>query len=215
MTHQSTPSLANPQARAVTEDALLESGRSLSWLGWVLTRPADAAADADADDAAAADADAADADDDDADDADDAAAADDDADADDAADDADDAAADDAAADDAARRNINRILRGAEMREGLVLLQLPGRYWAVTRIGWARRVEGDEWELLGARTIVRTGQAEPLDKLASRGIGTTHRLNDASEAPELFHRLLVRRCLVANEKAWAKNCPRPADWGTR
>jgi hypothetical protein len=26
---------ADPQARAVTEDALLESGRSLSWLGWV------------------------------------------------------------------------------------------------------------------------------------------------------------------------------------
>lgn len=98
------------------------------------------------------------------------------------------------------------------MREGLVLVVLPGRYWSVTRVGWARRVAGDEWELLSAVTVTRTGAPVALDALASGGLPPTHTATKPSEASELLHRLTVRRVFVANEMAWAAHCPRPKEW---
>ena len=84
------------------------------------------------------------------------------------------------------------------------MIQGPGRYWGVTRVGWAKRVEGDEWELLGATTVVRTGNPRSLDSLASEGPKKDHRCEPPAIAPELLHRFSPRRVLVANEKAWAK-----------
>jgi hypothetical protein len=98
------------------------------------------------------------------------------------------------------------------MREGLVLVQLPGRYWSVTRVGWAKRVSGDEWELQGAVTVVRTGSPLTLDMLASKGPDQNHRTTEPAASPELLHRLTVRRVFVANIEAWKKVCPRPKGW---
>jgi hypothetical protein len=100
------------------------------------------------------------------------------------------------------------------MRNGLKIIQVPGRYggWAVTRVGWMRRVNGDEWEMIGARTIVRTGSPRTLDSLAAKGPANDHRLSDASEMPEEIHRLLIRRSLPASEKTWIAHCPRPPGW---
>lgn len=101
------------------------------------------------------------------------------------------------------------------MRNGLKIIQVPGGYgyWAVTRIGWLRRVSGDEWVLLpGARSIIRTQGARNLDSLASDGPKKDHTLSDASVGPEEVHRLIIRRALPADEKTWAKLCPRPDGW---
>jgi hypothetical protein len=102
------------------------------------------------------------------------------------------------------------------MREGLKLIQLPGRYgYSVTRIGWLRRVSGDEFELLGGRTIARTsGQysLQGVSKLAAEGMKQGYEITEADELPEEIHRLVIRRALVASEKAWAKHCPKPKGW---
>lgn len=100
------------------------------------------------------------------------------------------------------------------MKDGFKLLQLPGRYgYSVTKVGWMRRVGGDEWELMpGARTVVRTGNRVPIDQLASGGLDSNHRATEPSKLGEDLHRLVIRRSLRADEKAWSKLCPKPKDW---
>lgn len=106
------------------------------------------------------------------------------------------------------------------MREGLKVIQVTGAYYgyAVTRVGWLRRVDGDEYELLpGAVTVMRTGQRNlaGIDSLASEGPGKRYQCSEPAKAPEEIHRLLVRRSVPANEKAWAAVCPKPKDWVER
>lgn len=100
------------------------------------------------------------------------------------------------------------------MRDGIKIIQLPGRYgYSVTRVGWLRRVSGDEWVLLaGAISLGRTSGERTVDELASDGPGKDHKLWPPSKGAEEIHRLVIRRSLVADEKAWAKHCPRPKDW---
>lgn len=172
---------SEPVARAVLGDWLEEQGRG--GLGW-LKRVAELNADA----AAAADAAA------------DAAAAD--------AADAADAAAD---ADAEAISNTRRYWRVEDMREGLLLIQVPGRYWGVTRVGWARRVEGDEWEWRGV-TVVRTGAVRTLASLAFEGPMEDHDVTPMDETTELLHRFSPRRVLLANPEVWGKPCPKPEGW---
>jgi hypothetical protein len=106
------------------------------------------------------------------------------------------------------------LIKEPDMRNGLKIIQVPGMYanLAVTRIGWLRRVSGDEWELIGASTIVRTGSPRSLDSLAAHGPKDDRRLTASAEAPEEIHRLVIRRSLPADVKAWAADCPRPDGW---
>ena len=100
------------------------------------------------------------------------------------------------------------------MREGLAVVQVTGAYYgyAVTRVGWLRRVAGDEYELHGAVTATRTGRApEGLDDLAA-GKMERYELSQRATQPEMIHRLLMRRALAADERAWAKVCPKPEGW---
>jgi len=212
---------SEPDVRAVIEDIDQDHGRQSMRIGlalWIIHAAAD-----DADDAAAADAaDAADdaAADDAAADAD--AAADDDVDAADdadvdAADDADVAdvdAADDAdVADDRSPLLTKMLLEEPDMRNGLKLIQVPGRYgYSVTRVGWMRRVSGDEFELVNARTVTRTGDLRSLASLAQDGPKRDHRLSDMDEGVEEVHRLVIRRSRPASEASWLKHCPKPDDW---
>jgi hypothetical protein len=101
------------------------------------------------------------------------------------------------------------------MSPGLKIFQVAGSYYGygVTRVGWLRRVSGDEWEVLpGARTILRTGVPRPLDSLASDGPKKDHSLSDPSKGIEEIHRLTIRRSMPADLKAWAKHCPTPKGW---
>lgn len=100
------------------------------------------------------------------------------------------------------------------MKNGLKIIQLPGRYgYSVTRVGWLRRVAGDEWELLaGSRSIIRKSGTRNIDALASDGPGKDHALTPPSKGPEEVHRLVIRRALPASEEAWANDCPIPPNW---
>jgi len=101
------------------------------------------------------------------------------------------------------------------MREGLNIIVSPGGYSPYVRIAWCRRVEGDEWIMIGARIIRRFGRNQQLVNLAAKGpvVGkatseNTDLLDAATEASPI-HRLHAIRCEPANEKAWARACPKP------
>jgi len=116
---------------------------------------------------------------------------------------------------DAADAAITNLLTGAiDMTNGLKIIQVPGRWgYSVARVGWLRRVSGDEYVLLpGARTIMRTGTPRTIDSLASDGPGNDHILTAPSKATEEVHRLVIRRSVRADEQTWAAHCPRPEDW---
>ncbi len=102
-----------------------------------------------------------------------------------------------------------------DVREGLTIVTLPsGGSYPYVLVGWLRRVQGDEYELAGARCIKRFGQDQALASLAENGpwkpttsAGT--KLLDAATQPELVHRLHIGRAIPCNKKAWAKWCPKP------
>ena len=101
------------------------------------------------------------------------------------------------------------------MREGLMLVKLPG-YYGPTKICWMVRKRGDEWEILpGSRLVTRTDGQRLLEELAADGPREDHRVWPASKLGEPIHRLVPWRMLYADEKAWAKDCPRPDGWVER
>jgi len=104
------------------------------------------------------------------------------------------------------------------MKTGLTILVSQGSYYALIRIGRLRRVEGDEWELVGARVMVRaTGWRTAdgyvaLSEAAAQGPGKAWTLLPASVEPEPVWRGHMLRPIVADAQAWAKECPTPEGW---
>lgn len=99
------------------------------------------------------------------------------------------------------------------MREGLMLVQVPGRYgYSVTRVGWFKRVQGDEWELLaGSVSTRRTSGTRNLDELAADGPMSDHFVSKPFKSVEPVHRLVLRRALYANVEAWPM-VKKPKGW---
>ena len=134
----------------------------------------------------------------------------------DAADDDDD----DADADDDEKQTVrskrfqnitNNLCGDLDMRNGLYLLRLPGRYYLVTRIGYVQRVGGDEYMLMpGARTVRKTSGERNLDDLAADGPKKDHKLSNPSRMGEPIHRLIVKRCFEANHEAWDEHIKAPS-----
>jgi len=98
-----------------------------------------------------------------------------------------------------------------DMRNGLKIFSLPGGYYPFVLVGWLRRVEGDEYEVLGGRVIRRFGQSQALSSLAQKGPAKDTELLAASPT-ETVHRLLIGRCIPCEPSAWAKECPKPKEW---
>lgn len=119
-------------------------------------------------------------------------------------------AADADAADDADFSSM--LAKEIEMREGLVLLKLPG-YYGPVRVGWLRRLEGDNYELLpGSVLVVRTSGNRKLAEIAAAGPKSDHRCEDRAETSMDVNEFRVWQCWQANEKAWAAECPHPTGW---
>lgn len=196
---------SDPDVRTVLEDYEMEHGLRSTRLGIAIAAADVLGGDGDDDDAAEATA---------GDDVDDATAGDDvDADDADVGASADVAIADRGGGDREVERSAVPWDKELDLRNGLKIIQLRGRYgWAVTILGWLRRDSGDEWEIVNARTVRRTDGARTLASLAHRGPGDDHILSEQSEVIEETNRLLILRCLRANEAVWGPLCPRPADW---
>ena len=131
------------------------------------------------------------------------------------------AAADAASAADAATKHtpkqaalIHKFLTEEQpMREGLVMVQVPGRYgYGVTLIGFARHVRGFEYEMgAGHVSVVRTSGRRTLGELASEGPREDHSLTVSKTAEDL-HEFRVRRVRAVDLKAWAKHVKKPNGW---
>lgn len=98
------------------------------------------------------------------------------------------------------------------MKNGLRIVSIPGGYYPYVLVGWLRRLQGDDWEISGARVIRRFGARQSLAGLASKGPARDTQLLEASAQPEDLHRLLINRSIRCDEAAWAKECPRPEGW---
>jgi hypothetical protein len=103
--------------------------------------------------------------------------------------------------------------KGQPVNHGLYIVSVPsGGYYPYTIVGWVRRVEGDEWEAVGARIIRRYGPSVSLTTLAEKGPQEGTELLPASHLPRPVHRLHMGLPLKCDVKAWAKDCPKPKGW---
>ena len=99
------------------------------------------------------------------------------------------------------------------MREGLSMVQVPGRYgYSVTLVGYVRHVKLFEYELgAGHVSVVRTIGRRTLGELAADGPKSDHSLT-LSKTSEDLHEFRVRRVKAVNAKAWGEFVKRPEDW---
>lgn len=123
------------------------------------------------------------------------------------------AATTDAAATTAATAAFSKQLKECDqMREGLMLLKLPG-YYGPVRVGWLKRISGDNYELLpGSVLLVRTKGTRKLAELAAKGPLDDHKCEDRAETSLDVNEFRVWQPWQCNEEAWKEHCPRPKDW---
>lgn len=104
------------------------------------------------------------------------------------------------------------------MRDGLKVLQFPGRYnYQATFVGWVRRVGPEHYELSGFRPVFLTGEWawDGLMRLAAEGPSSRYGLKPAAP-PSVVREFIegeARNVHTCDEAAWAKECPKPKGWG--
>ena len=98
------------------------------------------------------------------------------------------------------------------MRNGLYLITTPsGGSVAVLRVGWLRRVEGDEYELVNARTPLRGEYTTTFDQ-AQNIPPKNWKWTEPLVRPLQLHRFQIRAPVELDEKGYAKLFPRPEGW---
>ena len=94
------------------------------------------------------------------------------------------------------------------MRNGLYLLTTPsGGSVAVLRVGWLRRVEGDEYELVGARTPLRGEYTVTFDQ-AQDAPPPSWKWTEPLKRPLQLHRFQIRAPVELDPAGYAKLFPR-------
>lgn len=99
------------------------------------------------------------------------------------------------------------ISQEKNLKPGVKIVVLGGGTYSYVLVGLLRQVDGDEWEIAGARCIRRFGSNAALADLAATGPKGDTKLLEESKQPEEIHRLLVRRAIPCDEAAWAKHLP--------
>ena len=95
------------------------------------------------------------------------------------------------------------------MKPGLYLFATPSGGRAVLRVGWIRRVEGDEYEVVSQRTPKRSEYTTMPSEAAAKGPPSAWKFTDPHPLPCPLTRYHIHHPWPCNEKAWAKVCPRP------
>lgn len=95
------------------------------------------------------------------------------------------------------------------MREGLNVVISRGTSYNWVRIAWCRR-NGDDWDLYNARVIKYQGAKSSWASLAVGGPASDTKLLDTADE-SVWHPHILRP-IKANEKKWAKECPKPEGW---
>ena len=99
------------------------------------------------------------------------------------------------------------------MRNGLYLVTTPsGGSVAVLRVGWLRRVEGDEFILVGARTPLRGDYSVTFDQ-AQEAPPKSWKWTEPLKRPLQLHRFQIRAPVELDAAGYAKLFPRP-EWAS-
>lgn len=110
------------------------------------------------------------------------------------------------------------------MQQSLMIYQLPGgRYGRLlTRVGWFKHLDGDNWVVVDSRIVVRKRQDrfrwDGLDRLADNGPEKEgYKLYDPMIEPQPLHVLWLIGPRVCRLKGtdWLEACPKPNGWGAR
>ena len=97
------------------------------------------------------------------------------------------------------------------MREGLKLIKLPG-YYGPVRVGWLRRIDGDNYELLaGSVLVIRTNGSRALAELAADGPLKDHKLTDKAGTAHDVNEFRVWQAIDCGD-AWREFVPQPKEW---
>ena len=95
------------------------------------------------------------------------------------------------------------------MRAGLFLITTPSSdSVAVLRAGWVRRVEGDEYEMVGARTPMRNGHSMMFCD-AQEAPPPSWRWAEPLKRSIPLHRFQIRAPVELNPEGYAALFPRP------
>ena len=82
----------------------------------------------------------------------------------------------------------------------------------VLRIGWIRRIEGDEYEALHMVTPKRNSYEKMLSDAAIDGPPTGWTYTRPLPRPSPLNRFHILGAVSLDPKQWAKVCPRPEGW---
>ena len=99
------------------------------------------------------------------------------------------------------------------MRNGFYLWAQPSGGVVVLRLGWIRRIGGDEYEALHLVTPKRGGDYETmLADVAIDGPPKKWAFTRALPRPSPLNRFHILGPVSLDPKQWAKVCPRPDGW---
>jgi len=103
---------------------------------------------------------------------------------------------------------------GKHMKNGFYIWsQLSGGSVAVLRVGWIRRVEGDEYEALNMVTPQRKGDYETMfSDLAIDGPPKKWSFTRPIPGACPLNRFQIQGPVPLNPEQWAKISPRPEEW---
>lgn len=125
----------------------------------------------------------------------------------------DDADADGYADDDDDENFISAFSGGEHVRNGLFVWAQPSGGMAVLRIGWLRRVAGDEYEALSMVTPKRAGDYQTmLADLAIDGPPKAWTFTRPIPGACPVNRFAIQGPVPLNPSQWSKISPRPKDW---
>ena len=116
-------------------------------------------------------------------------------------------------ADADAGRNQQELSGGKHLKNGLMFWAQPSGSVVVLRLGWVRRVEGDEYEALHMVTPLRNGDYDTLwDSLAIDGPPKKWKFSRPMPRPSPLNRFHILGPVSLDPKQWAEVCPKPKGW---
>ena len=99
------------------------------------------------------------------------------------------------------------------MKNGLYLFTQPSGGVTVIRIGWIKRLEGDEYEVLNSVTPKRAGDYETMwSDVAIDGPPKKWSFTRPIPGGCPITRWQILGPVPLQESQWTKLCPKPKDW---
>ncbi len=108
---------------------------------------------------------------------------------------------------------ISAFPGGKHVKQGFYFWAQQSANVVVLRLGWVRRIQGDEYEAINMVTPLRNGDYETLfADLAIDGPPKKWKFSRPMPRPSPLNRFHILGPISLDPDQWAKVCPRPKDW---